>query len=205
MLDFHGGGAWPQGSRQSIQLTNKNPRNYNAMNKLDLINFIRVALKRLAFAAPLGTAMWLAAGPSAQAIPTDSLIHYEFNSVSGTTVANTGSLGSAANGTLANATLVAGQFGNALSFTGSSSGVITNNTVAIGNAFTFACWVSATNSNSNYRRIILNDFQRSGYLNTNDPSQYLTIVKNQFVNSPMSYDTSGACHDLGRHDSKILL
>ena len=90
--------------------------------------------------------MWLGAGPSAQAIPTDALIHYTFDtgSISDNTVTNYGSLGSAANGTLQNVTSVAGQFGDGLSFTGSNSGVCTTGNVAIGNAFTFACWVSTT-------------------------------------------------------------
>ena len=166
------------------------------MNKLHLINSIRVALKRIALAVPLGAAMWLAAGPSAHAIPTDSLIHYDFDSVSGATVTNTGSLGSAADGTLQNATLVAGQYGNALSFTGSSSGVRTNNTVAIGNAFTLACWVSTTNSNGGYHRIIMNDYVNSSYLGTGGGTAYLTIVKNLFKDSPQSVDTTGAWHHL---------
>ena len=164
--------------------------------KQEIINPIRTALKRLTLAVPLAAAMWLGAGPSAQAIPTDSLIHYDFDSVIGTTVTNTGSLGSAADGTLTNATSVAGQFGNALSFTGNSSGVITNNTVVIGNAFTFACWVSTTNANGSYRRIILNNYQQSGYLGTNGGGQYLTILKDNFVHSSTSTDTSGGWHHL---------
>ena len=166
------------------------------MNPLRVIDSISGTLKHLALAVPLAAAMWLGAGPSAQAIPTDSLIHYDFNSVSGTTVTNTGSLGSAANGTLANATLVTGQFGNALSFTGSGSGVITNNSVVIGNAYTFACWVSTTNGNSGYKRIMLNNYQQSGYLGTNGTGQYLTIVKDNFVHSSTSPDTGGVWHHL---------
>ena len=168
------------------------------MNPLRVINSISGILKHLALAVPLAAALWLGAGPSAQAIPTDSLIHYDFNSVSGTTVTNNGSLGSAANGTLANASLVAGQFGNGLSFTGSGSGVRTTGTVAIGNAFTFACWVSTTNANNNFSRIIMNNFGTSGYLGTNNanPGKFLTIVKNQFVANTTSVDTSGAWHHL---------
>ena len=168
------------------------------MNSLRVINSISGALKHLTLAVPLAAAMWLGAGPSAQAIPTDSLIHYDFNSVSGTTVTNTGSLGSAADGTLQNATLVAGQFGNGLSFTGSSSGVRTNSSISIGNAFTFACWVSTTNGNSNFSRIIMNNYQNSGYLGTNNanPGKYLTIVKGQFVTHTTAVDTSGSWHHL---------
>ena len=131
-----------------------------------------------------------------QSPPSDALIHYDFDSVSGTTVTNTGSLGSAADGTLANASLVTGQFNNALSFTGSSSGVITQNNVAIGNAFTLACWVSTTNANANYRRIILNNYQQSGYLGTDGGGNYLTILKDQFAFTSTPPDTSGAWHHL---------
>ena len=168
------------------------------MNSFRVIDSISVTLKHLARALPLAAAMWLGAGPSAQAIPTDSLIHYKFDSVSGNTVPNTGSLGSAANGTLQNATVVAGQFGNGLSFTGSSSGVRTNSSISLGNAFTLACWVSTTNGNSNFSRIIMNNYQNSAYLGTNNanPGKYLTIIKNQFVTNTTAVDTSGAWHHL---------
>lgn len=155
-------------------------------------------LKHLSRALPLAAAMWLGAGTSAQAIPTDSLIHYEFNSVSGTTVTNTGSLGSAANGTLLNATVVAGQFGNGLSFTGGNSGVRTNSSIAIGNAFTLACWVSSTVANGGYHRIITNNYGSSAYLGTggSGAGQYLTITQGGFIDTPNTVDTSGAWHHL---------
>ena len=166
------------------------------MNPFRIIDSMSASLKRLALAVPLAAAFWVGANPAAQAIPTDSLIHYDFNSVSGTTVTNNGSLGSTANGTLANATLVAGQFGNGLSFTGSGSGVRTNNDVAIGNAFTFACWVSATIGNGAYKRIIVNTHEQSGYLGTGGGGNYLTILKNQFLDSATVPDISGAWHHL---------
>ena len=170
------------------------------MNPLHVINSISGSLKHLALAVPLAAALWLGAGPSAQAIPTDALIHYTFDpgSISGATVTNNGTLGTAANGTMQNATSVAGQFGNGLSFTGTSSGVRTTGNVAIGNAFTFACWVSTTNANSNFSRIIMNNYQTSGYLGTNNanPGRFLTIVKNQFITNTTATDTSGAWHHL---------
>ncbi len=168
------------------------------MNPHCVINSISSTLKHLALAVPMAAALWLGAGPCAQAIPTDALIHYTFDtgSISGATVTNNGSLGAAANGTMVNATSVTGQFGNGLSFTGSGSGVRTNNDVAIGNAFTFACWVSTTNGNGGYKRIIVNDHSQSGYLGTDSPSKYLTIVKNNFVQSATGPDTSGAWHHL---------
>ena len=131
-----------------------------------------------------------------QAPPSDALIHYDLDGVNGTIVTNTGSLGASANGVLQGGSVVAGQFGNALSFSGSGSGIITANTVAIGNAYTFACWVSTANGNSGYKRIILNDYAQSGYLGTDGNGKYLTIVKNQFVSSATSPDTSGAWHHL---------
>jgi autotransporter-associated beta strand protein len=154
-------------------------------------------LKSLTLLIPLA-----AAAPFAQAIPTDSLIHYDFDSVSGTTVTNTGSLGTAGDGILANASLVTGQFGNGLNFTGNGSGVRTIGNVAIGDAFTLACWVSTTNSNSNFSRIIVNDYGVSGYLGTNrasavgETTKYLTIVKNQFSTNPTSVDVTGTWHHL---------
>ncbi len=170
------------------------------MNPLHVINSISGSLKHLALAVPLAAALWLGAGPSAQAIPTDALIHYTFDpgSISGATVTNNGTLGAAANGTMQNATSVAGQFGDGLSFTGTSSGVRTTGNVTIGNAFTFACWVSTTNANNNFSRIIMNNYQTSGYLGTNNanPGRYLTIVKNQFVTNTTAADTSGAWHHL---------
>ena len=128
--------------------------------------------------------------------PSDALIHYDLEALNGTIVTNKGSLGSAANGVLQGGSVVAGQFGNALSFSGSGSGIITTNTVAISNAFTFACWVSTANGNANYRRIILNDYQQSGYLGTHDNGRYLTILKDNFVASTTFPDTSGAWHHL---------
>jgi autotransporter-associated beta strand protein len=167
------------------------------MNPHRVIDSIAVTLKHLAHAMPLAAAMWLGAG-SVQAIPTDSLIHYDFNSVSGNTVTNTGSLGSAANGTLQNASLVAGQIGNGLNFTGSNSGVRTNSNIAIGNAFTLACWVSATNANGGYHRIITNNYTNSSYLGTggSGAGQYLTITQSAFVDTPNTVDTTGAWHHL---------
>ena len=162
-------------------------------------NPIQAALKRFFIAVPLGVAVWLGAGLSVQADPppSDALIHYDLDGVNGTIVTNTGSLGSAANGVLQGGSVVAGQFGNALSFSGSGSGIITANTVAIGNAFTFACWVSTTaGQNGVYQRIILNDYQQSGYLGTVNDGRYLTIVKGNNFFSATSRDTSGAWHHL---------
>jgi hypothetical protein len=63
------------------QITPK--KSYESLRMIDSISGV---LKHLAhaLAVPLAAAMWLGAGPPAQAIPTDSLIHYDFNSVSGT-------------------------------------------------------------------------------------------------------------------------
>lgn len=131
-----------------------------------------------------------------QGAPADALIHYSLDSVDGATVPNTGSLGSAADGTLQNATVVPGQIGSALSFTGSNSGIVTNNAVAIGNAFTMACWVSTTDSNGGYKRIINNRYSDSAYLGTDANPNYLTIVKGSFASSGQGVDTSGTWHHL---------
>ena len=154
---------------------------------------IRNTLKHLAMVAAVAAAGLTG---SAQADISDALIHYDFNAVSGTTVTNTGSLGSAADGILQNATVVSGKIGNAFSFTGTSSGVITKNNVSIGNAFTFACWVSTTDGNAGYSRIITNNYGSSGYLGTDSGPKYLTILKSNFQSSATGPDTSGAWHHL---------
>jgi hypothetical protein len=55
---------------------------------LRVVNSTSATLKHLALAVPLAAALWLGAGPSAQAIPSDALIHYTFDtgSISGATV-----------------------------------------------------------------------------------------------------------------------
>ena len=131
-----------------------------------------------------------------RAAPADALIHYTMDAVVGSTVTNSGSLGSAADGTLQNATVVAGNMANALSFTGSDSGVITNNPVTIGNAFTLACWVSTTNGNGGYHRIITNNYGSSGYLGTDGGGNYLPIVRGDFASNNQGIDASGAWHHL---------
>jgi len=163
------------------------------MKTSNIIKPLRDSLKHLALAAAVG-ALVLATG--AQAVPEDALIHYTFDSVGGTTVPNTGSLGGAADGTLQNATVVAGKIGNALSFTGSSSGVITKNQVTIGNAFTLACWVSTTTANGGCQRIINIFYGGSAYLRTDSGPNYLTIVRGQFESSPQSVQDDGAWHHL---------
>ena len=125
---------------------------------------------------------------------SDAIIHYTFDSVNGATVPNSGTLGSTADGTLGNSTIVPGKIGNAISFNvANDSGVITNNKVTIGNAFSLSCWVSTTAANSVYSRIINNNYPNSAFLGTDNsnPGKYLPIVKNHFDASSQSVDTSG--------------
>lgn len=134
------------------------------------------------------------------ATPTGALVYYPMDSVVGANVPNLGSLGSAADGTLQNASIATGKRGNALDFTGSSSGVVTNSTVTVGNHATLSAWISTTNVNSGYCRLIVNDFTASIYLGTDyqNPGCYLSIIANQFDASMgnQAVDSSGAWHHI---------
>jgi hypothetical protein len=96
----------------------------------------------------------------------DPLIHYEFTSVAGDTVVNNGSLGTAADGDPQNASIdtINGIIGNAILFTGSSSGVITKNQVLLNdvNDITMATWVYWPATVGSYRYVIDSGYTTAG-------------------------------------------
>ena len=152
-----------------------------------------------------GGTLRLASGVGSQA-----LVHYAFDSVNGTTVPNAGTGGTTLDGVLHNGTISSGKFGNAISFTPTyidrgfgaypgDSGVLTQNKVSIGNAFTLSAWVSTTVTPVWYGRIITNDYRSSAFLGLNKDTgpSYSVIVASEHGGGAINtqtVDTSGAWH-----------
>ena len=134
-------------------------------------------------------------------VPSDALIHYSFDTsdISGNQVINLGSGGSGLNGTMQNGVPTSGPFGLAISFSGTASGVVTNQKASIGNAYTLSAWVSTTVSNLYWPRIITNSYTASAYLGCGPssaqyPNSYGLFTANNWNSISQSVDTSGAWH-----------
>src|ERR1019366_1946158 len=103
------------------------------------------------------------------------VLHFSFDTVSGSTVINTGTGGSAMNGTLTGtATIVGGgKFGNCLSISGATASAayvhVANAVVPLtyGNTWTLAMWVQTSTSGGCYA------YQGDGGWNANFSSFYL--------------------------------
>ncbi|MBQ9430755.1 MAG: hypothetical protein IJU44_04300 [Kiritimatiellae bacterium] len=122
------------------------------------------------------TQMIVEEGSLALALP-EPIIHYDFNSISGTMVLNLGSGGSALNGVISGTPeTVDGVSGSALQFSAEDQGVATANSVTL-RQFTYAAWVKSAGEYAKCQRIIIGGLYSPnartflGYLGTNN-NQY---------------------------------
>ena len=112
------------------------------------------------------------------------IIHYDFDTISGTTMSNLGTGGAAYNGVISGSpTVVDGVGGNAFSFSANADAVVTANAVPLRH-YTYATWVKSAGAYTPASRIIVggdyglrtsNGFL--GYLGT-DGSHFWLIVRN---------------------------
>ena len=134
-----------------------------------------------------------------------AVVHYNFDAgdITGGTLLNLGTGGSADNGLIGSGvTFAGGKSGNAAVFTGASNSILqTAGNVPLGTSFTYSTWLSATNANTAYARIISNGYTNGGYLGTDNNGKYLGIANNSNFNggvgdSAQAVDTTEAWHML---------
>ena len=141
------------------------------------------------------------------------IIHYDFNSISGTTVPNLGTGGAALNGVISGAPeVVAGVEGNALSFCASTNGVATAGSVTM-RQFTYAAWVKSAGSYNKSQRIIIGGpyaYDQPtflGYLGTDSSNKYWAFSRNgnEAGATTSSNDTENWHHLAATYDGEKIV
>ena len=141
------------------------------------------------------------------------IIHYDFNSISGTTVPNLGTGGAALNGVISGAPeVVAGVEGNALSFCASANGVATAGSVTM-RQFTYAAWVKSAGSYNKAQRIVIGGpyaYDQPtflGYLGTDNANKYWAFSRNgnEAGATTSSNDTENWHHLAATYDGEKIV
>ncbi len=122
----------------------------------------------------------VAGGTLALSLPAP-IVHYDFNSISGTTVPNLGTGGAALDGVISGSpATVAGVDGNALLFSTNDQGVATAGGVTL-RQYTYAAWVKSAGPYDKAQRIVIGGAYSTasflGYLGTNS-DKYWAFARN---------------------------
>lgn len=137
------------------------------------------------------------------------VIHYDFNSISGTTLPNLGTGGAALDGVVnGSPETVSGVEGNALRFAAEGQGVVTDGNVTL-RQYTYAAWVKSSGVHEGSQRIIMGGvFQNSaflGYMGTSD-GKYWVFARSgtEMTADTVIDDTENWHHLVSTYDGKTL-
>lgn len=139
------------------------------------------------------------------------VIHYDFNSISGTSVPNLGTGGAALDGVISGSpATISGVDGNALQFSAADQGVATAGNVTM-RQFTYAAWVKSAGSYNKAQRIVIGGLYSNraiflGYLGTDSDNKYWGFAREglEMGGATSSNDTENWHHLATTYDGETV-